>query len=267
MASTPDAATARASSTVATMATTLIPCARQRATRSGPGSPSPTLKTAGRSSRIISICAGMRSGMAAGRAACAGQPELGAEPVEHPLHGGQPLVGDARRIRGRAELRVKPQVDAERPVRPLAHLADPGPQLLGRDARPARIPRPPARDTSATRSGPATFAMPDWMIGYSIPSRSHSAVRRTSRIWASLSGSPRLQTLGAWLAVSAGERAGERPERDQRQADAQDDGPRPEVGDQDEARSGRRRPGCRRSTPRTRGPRPSRLRRDRPARA
>src|SRR5438445_2831839 len=39
------------------------------------------------------------------------------------------------------------------------------------------MPRPPARETSATSSGPATPPMPDWRMGYSMLRRSQSAVR------------------------------------------------------------------------------------------
>src|SRR2546426_7301978 len=42
------------------------------------------------------------------------------------------------------------------------------------------MPRPPARETSATSSGPATPPMPDWRMGYSMPRRSQSEVRSVS---------------------------------------------------------------------------------------
>jgi hypothetical protein len=78
----------------------------------------------------------MMSGTASRR-----NPELTAEPVEHRLDGGQPVVGDRRRIGGRAELRVEPQVDPERAVGQLANLADPAPQLLGGNVQAGQDPQ------------------------------------------------------------------------------------------------------------------------------
>src|ERR1700716_2248636 len=51
---------------------------------------------------------------------------------------------------------------------------------------PPSTPRPPASETAATSSGPAAppslpAPMPASMIGYSIPSSSHSGVRNTAR--------------------------------------------------------------------------------------
>ncbi len=66
------------------------------------------------------------------------------------------------------------------------------------------MPSPPARDTSATRSGPATFAMPDWMIGYSIPSRSHRpGAEHVSHLSSSRQASGAACGAASWPSASA----------------------------------------------------------------
>src|SRR5262249_61180998 len=99
----------------------------------------------------------------------------------------------------------------------------------GETPGPARSPGPPGRHPRAPGRGPATFAMPDWTIGYSIPRRSQSGVRSTSRMSIPLSGAD-----GQGRRRRAVERAGKTSEQDQRQPHGEDDRAGSEVGDEDE---------------------------------
>ena len=178
MMSTPFFSTARASSTVATMAITLMPRSWQRRTIAGTGLPSPIDHTGTRSSRITSNSASMRSGMPGAGPSTAGMPSRSRKTLSSCCTA-RIVVGGTRAgsAGGRSSvcshwLTPNGRSVTERTWRiRLRSSSDVTP-------RPATMPSPPARDTSAASSGPAALPMPDCTIGYSMPSRSQSAVRR-----------------------------------------------------------------------------------------
>ena len=156
---------------------TLIPRRRHSSASRGSSAPSAVENTGGRSSRMTATHASTRSGARPGRVAVFGMPSRSRKRSSiawTPRSVSSVTVAGS--IGGRSALCSQRFTPNGRSVSPRT------PRIIfrrssGGTLSPARMPRPPARHTSATSSGPATPPIPDWTIGYSIASSSQSAVR------------------------------------------------------------------------------------------
>src|SRR5262245_40202366 len=176
--SVPSATATRASATVETMATSLMRRRLQLSLIRWSSQPSAAENAAGRSSSTTWIAASRRSGPRGGRLVVVGIPRrwrkrLSISWAPRNVASGIP-TGSIGGRRSRCSQRFTPNGRSlsSRTRRIILRRSS------GGTLSPARMPRPPTRHTSATSSGPAMAPMPDWTIGYSIPRRSQSAVRK-----------------------------------------------------------------------------------------